>query len=50
MADFFTHFSCLLHVGKADNAAQALDLAGGSTIGWLADTLASGRPVDAADH
>ena len=25
MADFFTHFSCLLDVGTADNAARALD-------------------------
>lgn len=26
MADFFTHFSCLLDVGTPDNAARALDL------------------------
>lgn len=26
MVDFFTHFSCLLDVGTADNAARALDL------------------------
>ncbi|MBR7653639.1 MULTISPECIES: hypothetical protein [Brucella] len=26
MADYFTHFSCLLDVGTPDNAARALDL------------------------
>jgi hypothetical protein len=26
MADYFTHFSCLLNVGTAQNAARALDL------------------------
>ena len=26
MADFFTHFSCVLDVGTPDNAARALDL------------------------
>ncbi len=26
MADFFTHFSCVLDVGTHDNAARALDL------------------------
>jgi hypothetical protein len=26
MADYFTHFSCLLDVGTPDNAAHALDL------------------------
>ncbi len=26
MADYFTHFSCLLDVGPPDNAARALDL------------------------
>lgn len=26
MADFFTHFSCLLDVGTPENAARALDL------------------------
>ncbi len=26
MADFYTHFSCLLDVGSPDNAARALDL------------------------
>lgn len=26
MADFFTHFSCVLDVGTPDNAAHALDL------------------------
>ena len=26
MADYFTHFSCLLDVGTAQNAARALDL------------------------
>lgn len=26
MADYFTHFSCLLDVGTPDNAASALDL------------------------
>ncbi len=26
MADYFTHFSCLLNVGTPDNAARALDL------------------------
>ena len=26
MADFFTHFSCLLDAGTPDNAARALDL------------------------
>ena len=26
MADFFTHFSCLLDVGTPDNATRALDL------------------------
>ncbi|WP_212376289.1 hypothetical protein [Acetobacter persici] len=26
MADFFTHFSCVLDVGTVDNAAKALDL------------------------
>lgn len=26
MADYFTHFSCLLDVGTPENAAQALDL------------------------
>jgi len=26
MADFFTHFSCLLDVGTSENAARALDL------------------------
>lgn len=26
MADYFTHFSCLLNVGTPDNAAHALDL------------------------
>ena len=26
MADYFTHFSCVLDVGTADNAARALDL------------------------
>ncbi|CAM5595471.1 hypothetical protein ATER59S_05372 [Aquamicrobium terrae] len=26
MADYFTHFSCLLDVGSPDNAARALDL------------------------
>ena len=26
MADYFTHFSCLLDVGTSDNAARALDL------------------------
>jgi len=26
MADYFTHFSCLLDVGTLDNAARALDL------------------------
>ena len=26
MADYFTHFSCLLDVGTPENAARALDL------------------------
>ena len=26
MADFFTHFSCVLDVGTPDNVARALDL------------------------
>ena len=26
MADYFTHFSCLLDIGTPDNAARALDL------------------------
>lgn len=26
MADFFTHFSCVLDVGTVGNAAKALDL------------------------
>lgn len=26
MADFFTHFSCVLDVGTSDNAARALNL------------------------
>jgi len=26
MADFFTHFSCVLDAGTPDNAARALDL------------------------
>ncbi len=26
MAEFYTQFSCLLDVGSAENAAQALDL------------------------
>ncbi len=26
MADFYTHFSCLLDVGSPDNAARALDI------------------------
>jgi len=26
MADYFTHFSCVLDVGTSDNAARALDL------------------------
>jgi hypothetical protein len=26
MADFFTHFSCVLDVGTPDNAARALKL------------------------
>lgn len=26
MANYFTHFSCLLDVGTPDNAARALDL------------------------
>ena len=26
MADYFTHFSCLLDVGTPQNAARALDL------------------------
>ena len=26
MADYFTHFSCVLDVGTPDNAARALDL------------------------
>ena len=26
MADYFTHFSCLLDVGSPENAARALDL------------------------
>jgi hypothetical protein len=26
MADFFTHFSCVLDVGTPDNAARGLDL------------------------
>ncbi len=26
MADFYTHFSCLLDVGSPDNTARALDL------------------------
>jgi hypothetical protein len=26
MADYFTHFSCLLDVGTPENAAHALDL------------------------
>lgn len=26
MADYFTHFSCLLNVGTSENAARALDL------------------------
>jgi hypothetical protein len=31
MADFFTHFSCVLDVGTPDNAAGALDLYQGFT-------------------
>src|SRR5258708_34063515 len=31
MADFFTHFSCVLDVGTPDNVARALDLYQGFT-------------------
>lgn len=39
MADYFTHFSCLLDVGTPDNAARALDL-----YNALSEEGASGEP------
>ena len=48
MADFFTHFSCLLDVGTPENAARALDLGRRKTVvwiatnGWLDRTLSAG--------
>lgn len=32
MANYFTHFSCLLDVGSPENAARALDLYAGLLI------------------
>ena len=39
MADYFTHFSCLLDVGTPENAARALDL-----YNALSETGASEEP------
>tara|TARA_Y100000780_G_scaffold221339_1_gene229527 strand:+ start:198 stop:527 length:330 start_codon:yes stop_codon:yes gene_type:complete len=39
MADYFTHFSCLLDVGTPENAARALDL-----YNALADDTAAEDP------
>jgi len=36
MADYFTHFSCLLDVGTPENAARALDLYGVGGRLWFA--------------
>ncbi|WP_454622479.1 hypothetical protein [Bradyrhizobium cenepequi] len=36
MADFFTHFSCLLDVGTPKSAARALDLGFRKTVTWIA--------------
>ena len=40
MADYFTHFSCLLDVGTPENAARALDLYANAPEGDPADDLA----------
>jgi hypothetical protein len=51
MADYFTHFSCLLDVGTPENAARALDL-----YNTLSEEGASEEPpprasfVDPAEH
>lgn len=43
MADFFTHFSCLLDVGTPANAAQALDI----YFALTAENAAEDPPSDA---
>ncbi len=41
MADYFTHFSCLLDVGTIENAARALDLYNGLSAEGASDETPS---------
>ena len=49
MADYFTHFSCLLDVGTPDNAARAFDLSGITGAGKDAAAAATDSAHKAAD-